>query len=218
MTKHTESEAWRPVVGYDGIYEVSSLGRVRSLPRISASGNRLQGRMLKRVPTPKGYEIVTLTKNGCQKVRSVHTLVLEAFVGPRPSGHVACHYDDVPTNNRVDNLRWGTYEDNAADRRRNLGVYLPQGTSPSSAARDERRRQEQAVSTHCKNGHAFTEGNTYVSPAGYRQCRTCKREGVARHYRANHAAELEKRAQWRDANREKYRAAAREYRKRKLSA
>ena len=118
-------ETWKDVVGYEGLYEVSDKGRVRSLPRYNAAGCWLSGRILKQPRAPKGYRIVTLTRYGVQKVAAVHVLVATAFHGPKPEGMICCHYDDDKDNNAATNLRWDTYEANAADRRRNLGAYLP---------------------------------------------------------------------------------------------
>lgn len=121
-TETIEPEEWRHVVGYDGLYSVSSLGRVRSESRlvVRPCGNnyRTKERILrpatgKRLP----YQSVGLTaSNGVTKTAYVHHLVLTAFVGPMPPGQEACHGDGNPKNNRKDNLRWGTRVDNHADK------------------------------------------------------------------------------------------------------
>lgn len=109
-----QDEVWRPVVGFEGAYEVSSLGRVRGVDRILPDGRKWKGRMLKpRRAGGKGY--LALQLQGKQQCY-VHTLVLTAFVGPRPDGMEACHFPDPdPMNNRIDNLRWGTSTENGAD-------------------------------------------------------------------------------------------------------
>jgi hypothetical protein len=63
-----------------------------------------------------GYEGVTLRRGGKYHRLKVHRLVLEAFTGPRPAGHEACHNNGIPTDNRLANLRWDTRRGNAADR------------------------------------------------------------------------------------------------------
>jgi hypothetical protein len=114
-------ERWLPVVGYEGLYEVSDLGRVRSLDRRhrSARGNATQlhrGRLLKPL-RQSGYLAISLCRDGNQKIRQVQGLVLAAFVGPRPEGMQACHGPDPdPTNCRLDNLRWDTKRANQLDR------------------------------------------------------------------------------------------------------
>lgn len=98
-------EAWRPVVGFETRYEVSNLGRMRN-----KSGHLL-------TPSPTGrtmHLVVTFWQDGKHHTRLVHQLVLEAFVGPRPSGHVGCHRDDRAGDNRLENLFWGTRLQNNA--------------------------------------------------------------------------------------------------------
>lgn len=108
-----EEENWQPVVGWDGWYEVSDLGRVRSLPR--ASGHR--GRVLKHCITPKHYPQVVLCRPGVRpKSYGVHRLVLETFVGPCPDGTEACHNNGVWADCRLVNLRWDTRKSNHADK------------------------------------------------------------------------------------------------------
>jgi hypothetical protein len=123
------TENWKAVPGYEGLYEVSDLGRVRSLPRnVFVSGVRgcyskhVKGRMLAPQRHNGGYRQVSL----CGRLRLIHALVLEAFVGPRPAGAVAMHADDDRTNNAVSNLAWGTSAENsgqmAARKRSAIGV------------------------------------------------------------------------------------------------
>lgn len=116
-------EEWRAVPGGDGVYEVSSLGRVRSVDRIKhqrfrdgvVRGRRLKGRVLRPYTLPAGYKTVVVFG----KSRLVHNLVLEAFVGPRPGNgsfeYHGMHKDGSRDNNRLSNLRWGTVAENHAD-------------------------------------------------------------------------------------------------------
>lgn len=106
------TETWKPAVGFEGRYEVSDLGAVRSLPR-----PRTKGGPLKPTPQVGGYLRLELVgKDGKRLSRSVHRLVLEAFVGPRPEGMQAAHRNGIVTDNRVSNLYWATVQQNAADR------------------------------------------------------------------------------------------------------
>lgn len=113
-------EVWRAVVGYEGLYEVSSLGRVRSVDRyVRATFGSKQfrpGCVLN--PNRSGpYPTHKLSRRGIQKTHRVHTLVLEAFVGPRPNGMECRHFPDGShENNRLDNLSWGTPKQNTADK------------------------------------------------------------------------------------------------------
>lgn len=104
------SERWRIHPGFPA-YEISNQGRVR---RIGCGHGAVPGRILKAYPNPDtGYLSVQL---GRGHRRTVHSLVLEAFVGACPDGRVARHLDEVKSNNSLGNLRWGTYSENYSDR------------------------------------------------------------------------------------------------------
>lgn len=113
-----QTENWKTVTGYEGFYEVSSFGRVRSLQR--------GGRILKPRSADR-YEHVALLG----KEKSVHGLVLEAFVGCRPKGMYGLHGDDNTRNNRLSNLRWGTPKENQEQRhssvKRTRGAIIDKG-------------------------------------------------------------------------------------------
>jgi len=96
---------WKEIVAWPG-YWISDTGQV--------SSNKLKE--LKWSYNDKGYPYVTLSKNSRPKKRPIHQLVLEAFVGPRPDGMVACHNDGDVLNASVDNLRWDTQKNNLRDR------------------------------------------------------------------------------------------------------
>lgn len=104
------SEVWKPVVGYEGLYAVSNLGRVRSFHG--------KGRILKLQPSthrPPRMQVELYSDNtGTWKL--VHRLVLEAFEGPSPFGMEGCHKDGDPSNNKLTNLMWGTHRANIADK------------------------------------------------------------------------------------------------------
>lgn len=104
-----DSEEWREVPSFEGLYLVSTLGRVKSFQRKTP-------RFLSLCRDADGYYNMVLCKNGMKHNKKVHTLVLEAFVGPCPSGHQGCHSNGIRTDNRLTNLRWGTPSENAADR------------------------------------------------------------------------------------------------------
>lgn len=134
-----ESEVWLPVVGYAGCYVVSNMGRVRSLDRIDQQGRHRPGKLLTERNDLRGagYRYVNLSKDGIAKKVNVHVLVLEAFVGPRPSArHEGCHADGDRTNPRLSNLHWGTPEENWADRWRH-GTESAGEKSPAAVLTDE---------------------------------------------------------------------------------
>ena len=113
-------EEWRPVVGYEGFFEVSSIGRVRSLERVvlrsNGSPQMIKGRIRKLREDNHGYVVMVLRKAGHRaRTRKVHHLVLEAFVGPANGLHCR-HLDGCKTNNRVENLCYGTRKENEHDK------------------------------------------------------------------------------------------------------
>lgn len=149
MNSTPEEEVWKPVVGHEGRYEVSSMGRVRSMDRITLTklGHtvRHRGKLLNPSILKQGYR--QLKMDGVQ--RTVHTLVLEAFVGPRPDGFDGCHNDGNPENNRVENLRWDTRSANQQDRARHA-------------------QERGAAKTHCRYGHEYIRRSN-----GKKVCREC---------------------------------------------
>ncbi|HKS26341.1 MAG TPA: HNH endonuclease [Pyrinomonadaceae bacterium] len=109
------TETWKPVLNFEGIYEVSSLGRVRrSLD--SPTGGIKAGHILTPSVMRNGYLFLHLSKNGVPFGRYVHRLVCEAFYGEPPSrSYQAAHQNGIRTDNRVENLRWATVKENHAD-------------------------------------------------------------------------------------------------------
>lgn len=112
------TEHWKPVVGYEGLYEVSDLGRVRSLARVTTHGHPVASSYLKPIPQRAGHLRVMLCDGPSHTcIRFIHVLVLEAFVGLRPKGAHSRHFPDRdPTNNALTNLSWGTRKENEADK------------------------------------------------------------------------------------------------------
>lgn len=113
-------EIWKPVLGYEGLYEVSNHERVRSISRMVINSNgvgerRSPGKLLKQYMGDVGYYCVALCKDGIPKNKRVHDLVCSAFHGPRPEGMEVLHLDGTRTNNKPENLMWGTRSDNMKD-------------------------------------------------------------------------------------------------------
>lgn len=119
MSKHKTDEIWKPIRGFDGMYDVSNYGRVRSNSRIVrhnlGGDKRLNERIVSKLITVNGYCQVFLYKNGKRSVRLVHRLVLQAFVGECPVGMEVRHLNSVRTDNRLCNLAYGTHSDNVID-------------------------------------------------------------------------------------------------------
>ena len=112
-------EVWKAIPGHEGIYEVSNLGRVRSLDRIKRNGKRMKGRIVKlQEHSNTGYVAIGLYKDGLCKMSLVHRLVASAFI-PNPNNLPEInHKDEDKTNNQADNLEWcnRTYNNNYGSR------------------------------------------------------------------------------------------------------
>lgn len=112
-------EIWQPVVGFEIAYEVSILGRVRTIARRDTLGRNILARIRKlSVNVLSGYVYVNLQLDGLIQLKAVHIAVLEAFVGNRPNGMQACHLNGIQSDNRLENLRWGSPQSNYTDRAR----------------------------------------------------------------------------------------------------
>lgn len=121
-------EEWKGVLGYEGSYEVSNMGNVRSVDRYvdkilkgKQTKEFKKGKILKlgKHITNGRFRVELYNKDNSSKKHSIHRLVLEAFIGPCPEGMECCHRDDNPSNNRLDNLYWGTRKDNMEDKIKN---------------------------------------------------------------------------------------------------
>jgi len=111
-----ENEIWKPVVGYEGLYEVSSLARVRSVDRQVIGNNGvkriIKGTMLIQQTNMNGYFCVGLHKNGFRVIRLVHRLLAEAFI-PNPNNKPYIdHINRNRKDNSISNLRWCTSQEN----------------------------------------------------------------------------------------------------------
>lgn len=137
----TSREKWKSVVGYEGIYEVSALGRVRSLDRKirhrSGGLRRWRGRIL--VPVKRfQYWAVSLHKNGMQDTKQIQSLVMTAFIGGPPNNMEICHNDGDGRNNTLTNLRYDTRASNCEDRKRH-------GTAPVGSRHGQAKLTETDV-------------------------------------------------------------------------
>lgn len=160
------SEEWRAVPGYEGAYEVSDLGRVRSVDRRDELGRTRRGVVLKPSVRADGHAQVALSREGRVRAAKVHVLVAAAFLGARPSGLDIRHVNGDGLDNRLENIRYGTRRDNLLDA-------VEHGTHAMTKR------------TTCPRGHALVEPNLVESARalGHRQCKACARERARAHRR-----------------------------------
>lgn len=104
-----EFEAWCPVLGYEGLYEISDLGRVR---RSAGGPGARAGRILRPQANHDGYLLVCLSREGVIIRHSIHRLVAEAFLGPCPAAREVNHINGTKADNRRVNLEWVTHDEN----------------------------------------------------------------------------------------------------------
>ena len=156
-----EVEMWVPIPGFPG-YEVSDWGGVRS---VKYGDQRIRKLIFAK---RGGYPQLALRADGVSYLRKVHSLVMLAFVGPRPDDLEIRHLDGDVRNARLSNLRYGTHLENAADQR---------GHGTNANLRK----------THCPKGHLYDEANTRFGSRGQRFCIACSHE-YARAHKALFAA------------------------------
>lgn len=159
----SHAEQWKPIPAWEGLYEASTHGRIRSVARKVMRSNgvpqTIRARILKQSPMGvRRFAVRLYGPKGRKELSMVHHLILETFVGPRPPGSLARHLNDDPCDNRPENLRWGNKQENARD----------------AVANGLNRNSNKTI---CKRGHPLTADNVYVRkarPGGMRrECRQC---------------------------------------------
>lgn len=205
-------ETWLPIVNWEGLYEVSDIGRVQSLPRVvydrRGRALRLQGRLLKPWPNDSGHLRVKLYRGGYGgpwQIYFVHHLVLEAFDRPCPPGMECRHGPGGPADNRwPENICWGTREDNQGPDR------VRDGTS-NRGERSGMAKLTEVIVSECRRRNAggetaaalaaefgISDGTmsralrgetwTHVLPAGQRFQHAKLTEAIVRECRRRYAA------------------------------
>lgn len=121
------SEVWKTIPGFEGLYQASTEGRIRSVDRevhdYKGKPRKLKGRILKHGVSIHGYYQVSLSLNGKPVKRSVHQLIALTFIGERPEGYDTCHLNGDCKDNTLKNLTYDTKYQNSLDRIRN-GDFL----------------------------------------------------------------------------------------------
>lgn len=130
---NTEMEEWKPIEGYDGRYEISNYGRVKSL---DSRHPKHHSKIMKPWEGNKKYLYIDLRGDNKRKTYAIHRLVLDAFIEKNPGGKQCAHWDGNPQNNHVSNLRWATAKENIEDRKRH--GRTANGVNQGSAKLDEK--------------------------------------------------------------------------------
>jgi hypothetical protein len=139
-------DGWRAIYDFPD-YEITEFGRVRNS----------RGWILTPSPNSSGYLRVALRRAGKSVQPSIHQLVLQTYVGPRPEGKDhCCHRDGDKLNNHVSNLYWGTAAENSADAIRHGSMRKNRPTA-------------------CGRGHEYVDGSYWVRNNGTRTCKECQR-------------------------------------------
>lgn len=160
-------EIWKDISGYVGLYQVSNLGRVKSLTREieRKTGNyKIQGKILSLIKMKNGYLRVGLYKNKKYKLHAVHRLVAQNFLNNPNNFPQVNHKNEVKTDNRVENLEWTTREKNI-----NFGTRTE---------RCKRKLSKKVKGTNIKSGEIIVFNSTVeAGKNGFSQsavCTSCK--------------------------------------------
>ena len=158
-----KNEEWRDVVGYEGRYQVSSMGRVKSLERkfpIWHGGERIQKeRILKQAVTHNGYLRVTLYTGNKPKTLKVHRLVCQAFHENPDNKPQVNHINEIKTDNRASNLEWATARENSNFGTRNERVAKARSKPVAQYAQDGELIKVWPSTMEVERQAGFSNGN-----------------------------------------------------------
>lgn len=158
-TARRTRDRWIGIPGFEGVYEISESGRVRSLDRRDAMGRVKQGQFIRTPPGSSGYPVATLTsRDGTKRTYLIHRLLMKAFTGPCPEGMEVRHLDGDRSHCELSNLAYGTHSENMRDKRLH-------GTD------------RYGLRDGCSKGHKYDVANLRVDlhPDGSLRERVCRR-------------------------------------------
>lgn len=144
------TEEWRPVVGYEGSYEVSSMGNIRSLDRLNVRGSWINGRLMKLTMDQNGYTRVGLCIKGERTTYYVHRLVAQAFVTNPDDKPQVNHINENKSDNRVSNLEWVTSRENTLH-----GTKTQRTAANTDYAIIAKKLAKAVTATHLRSGEVL---------------------------------------------------------------
>ncbi len=155
-------EIWKEIKGYEGLYQVSNLGKVRGVKRVASDGRNVRSRELKQQKTKGGYVKVFLSNGGKIKQFDVHRLVALTFIPLESHNQVVDHINGIKTDNRLENLQFITQRHNASkDRRGGSSKYV--GVSWSKIS----RKWKVGIRVNNKNQHLGYFEDEYEAHLAY---------------------------------------------------
>ena len=158
-------EIWKDIKGYEGLYQVSNSGRVKSLKRKNNYGRTIKEKELKQMIHQKGYLVVTLYKNGVGQRNRVHRLVAQTFIKNPKNYPQVNHKDENPRNNMIDNLEWCTnlYNSTYGHTKQKIStkVQCVETGEIFNSIREAERIKSISHITNCVNGKQKTAGGVH---------------------------------------------------------
>lgn len=168
-----EGEIWKDIEGYEGLYQVSSMGRVKSLNY----NHTKKPRILKQALSEKGYCLVSLVKDKQRKTKTIHILVAKSFI-PNPEGKPTVdHINNIKTDNMVCNLRWATaieqMRENEITRARHKKLVSEWGKKNIKKAIEAKKKRVKCLTTG-KIFDSIAEAGKYYKINNGHICDCCK--------------------------------------------